>query len=225
MPQSSKYLHVLTNIPPCSPIKQIFTHLTCVPLFSPTKQILTHLTNVSPYSPIEQILTRLPSVPPCAPIEQILTHLTNIPAYAPIKQILTCLTNVPPYGPKLTNLNSCIFLIQIPHPISFQILMTKKHPKIWIHQTLASQTYHHLKNAQGHCAVPQGKRPNQTAHLRGTQKQTTHFATHLGNMPPPLKLLQQQNNVLHQQVKAKVQGTHNILTTNIISTLHEIKMV
>ena len=80
----------------------------------------------------------------------------------------------------------------------------KKHPKIQIHQTLASQTYHHLKNAQGHDTGPPGRRPNQTAHL---------------------KLLQQQNNVLHQQAKAKVQGTHNILTTNSISTLHKIEMV
>ena len=39
-----------------------------------------------------------------------------------------------------------------------------------------------------------------------------------------LKLLQQQNNVLHQQAKAKVQSPHNILT-NSISTLHKIEMV
>ena len=103
--------------------------------------------------------------------------------------------------------------------------MTKKHPKIQIHQTLASQTYHHPKNAQGHYASPPGRRPKQTAHLRGTQHQRAHFTAHLGNMPPPLKLLQQQNNVLHQQAKAKVQGTHNILTTNSISTLHKIEMV
>ena len=71
-----------------------------------------------------------------------------------------------------------------------------------------------------------GRRPNQTAHLRDTQHQRAHFATHLGNMsPPPLKLLQQQNNVLHQQAKAKFQGTHNILTTNSISILHKIEMV
>ena len=101
--------------------------------------------------------------------------------------------------------------------------MTKKHPKIQIHQTLAPQTYHHLKNAQGHYVKPSGRRPNQTAHLRGTQHQRAHFATRLGNMPPPLKLLLQKNNVLHQQAKAKVQGTHNILTTNSISKLHKIE--
>ena len=111
--------------------------------------------------------------------------------------------------------------------------MTKKHPNIQIHQTLASQTYHHPKNAQGHYTGPPGRRPNQTAHLIGTQHQKAHlathqkahFAAHLGNMPPPLKLLQQQNYVLHQQAKAKVQGIHNILTTNSIPTLHKIEMV
>ena len=101
----------------------------------------------------------------------------------------------------------------------------KKHPKIQIHQTLVSETYHHLKNTQGHNAGPPGRRPNQTAHLKGTQHQRACFAAHLENMPLPLKLLQQQNNVLHQQAKAKVQGTHNILTTNSISTLHKIEMV
>ena len=103
--------------------------------------------------------------------------------------------------------------------------MTKKHPKIEIHQTLASQTFHHLKNVQGHYTSPQGRRPNQTAQLRGTQHQRAHFATHLGNMPQPLKLCLQQNNVLHQQAKAEVQGSHNILTINSILTLHKIEMV
>ena len=76
--------------------------------------------------------------------------------------------------------------------------MTEKHPKIQIHQTLASQTYHHPKNTQGHYTSPPGRRPNQTAHLISTQHQRAHLATHqrahfitdLGNMPPPLKLLQ-----------------------------------
>ena len=121
------------------------------------------------------------------------------------------------------------YFMHFPYPNStsnlFLDIDDKKHPKIQIHQTLASLTYHHLKNAQGHYAGPPGRRPNQTAHLRVTQHQTAHFATHLGNMPPPLKLLQQQNNVLHQQAKAKVQGTHNILTTNSISTLQKIEMV
>ena len=72
---------------------------------------------------------------------------------------------------------------------------------------------------------PPERRPNQTAHLIGTQHQSTHFVAHLGNMSLPLKLLQQQDNVLHQQAKAKVQGTHSILTINSISTLHKIEMV
>ena len=98
----------------------------------------------------------------------------------------------------------------------------KKHPKIQIHQTLASQTYHHQKNTQGHYAGPPGRRPNQTAQLSSNQHQRANFNTHLGKMPPPLKLIQQHNNALHQQAKAKLQGTHNILTTYSISTLHGI---
>ena len=119
--------------------------------------------------------------------------------------------------------------MHFPYPNStsnlFLDIDDKKYLKIQIHLTLASQTYHHLKNTRGHYAAPPGRRPNQTPHLIGTQQQRAHIAAHLGNMPPPLKLLQQQNSLLHQQAKAKFQGTHNILTTNSKSTLHKIEIV
>ena len=96
--------------------------------------------------------------------------------------------NVPPLTTKM-NKPKLKYFMHFPYLNSTSNLFLdiddkKKHPKIQIHQTLASQTYHQLKNAQGHYASPP-VRPNQTAHLRGTQHQRAHFTAHLGNMPQP----------------------------------------